>query len=191
MLSRFFMPQTASGRHTSVRSGPDPGRLFLRPTRTARSRSSCSATAAVRLAAGQSTFRYRTSGTRLRRRTRWITRISSNRRRWARTARPSRSARRGSRDGSTIGSSPPRPSLGAERVGYRPATALADGPRRFAGKRRGPVRSVVALAPAGSSKVVPNIIPATLTFEWGRDVPTLCSSRRTISAAQWMACASS
>jgi hypothetical protein len=32
---------------------------------------------------------------------------------------------------------------------------------------------VVALAPGGSSQPPPNIIPATLTFAWGRDVPTL------------------
>jgi dienelactone hydrolase len=35
------------------------------------------------------------------------------------------------------------------------------------------VRGVVALAPAGSSKPLPGIIPATLTFEWTREVPTL------------------
>src|SRR5262245_8542953 len=35
------------------------------------------------------------------------------------------------------------------------------------------IRAVVALAPAGSSRPPPNIIPATLTFEWRRDVPTL------------------
>src|SRR5262249_1193443 len=35
------------------------------------------------------------------------------------------------------------------------------------------IRSVVALAPGGSSNPKPGIIRATLTFEWGRDVPTL------------------
>ena len=37
----------------------------------------------------------------------------------------------------------------------------------------GRIRAVVALAPAGSSQPPPNIIPAKLTFAWGRDVPTL------------------
>ena len=37
----------------------------------------------------------------------------------------------------------------------------------------GRIGAVVALAPAGSSRPPPNIIPAQLTFEWGRDVPTL------------------
>jgi predicted dienelactone hydrolase len=35
------------------------------------------------------------------------------------------------------------------------------------------IRAVVALAPAGSSKPLPGIIPATLTFDWKHDVPTL------------------
>jgi len=35
------------------------------------------------------------------------------------------------------------------------------------------IRAVVALAPGGSSNPPPNIIPAKLTFQWGRDVPTL------------------
>ena len=35
------------------------------------------------------------------------------------------------------------------------------------------VAAVVALAPAGNSKPLPGIIPATLTFAWKRDVPTL------------------
>jgi predicted dienelactone hydrolase len=35
------------------------------------------------------------------------------------------------------------------------------------------IRAVVALAPAGSSHPKPGIIPAKLTFDWGRDVPTL------------------
>ena len=35
------------------------------------------------------------------------------------------------------------------------------------------VRAIVALAPAGASNPPPGIIPATLTFRWGRDVPTL------------------
>lgn len=34
-------------------------------------------------------------------------------------------------------------------------------------------RAVVALAPAGNSKPLPGIIPATLTFAWKRDVPAL------------------
>jgi len=37
----------------------------------------------------------------------------------------------------------------------------------------GRIRAVVALAPAGSSNPPPGIIPATLTFTWGRDVPAL------------------
>ena len=35
------------------------------------------------------------------------------------------------------------------------------------------IRAVVALAPAGSSRPVRGVIPATLTFAWKRDVPTL------------------
>jgi dienelactone hydrolase len=35
------------------------------------------------------------------------------------------------------------------------------------------IRSVVALAPAGGSNPRPGIIPAKLTFSWGREVPTL------------------
>jgi dienelactone hydrolase len=35
------------------------------------------------------------------------------------------------------------------------------------------VGAVVALAPGGSSNPVPGVIPATLTFEWQREVPTL------------------
>jgi dienelactone hydrolase len=35
------------------------------------------------------------------------------------------------------------------------------------------IRVVVALAPAGSSKPRPGILPVKLTFEWGRDIPTL------------------
>jgi predicted dienelactone hydrolase len=35
------------------------------------------------------------------------------------------------------------------------------------------IRAVVALAPGGSSRPKPGILPATLTFAWGRDVPTL------------------
>jgi len=35
------------------------------------------------------------------------------------------------------------------------------------------VRAVVALAPGGSSQPRPGIIPVKLTFDWGRDVPTL------------------
>jgi predicted dienelactone hydrolase len=37
----------------------------------------------------------------------------------------------------------------------------------------GRIRAVVALAPGGSAQPRPGIIPATLTFVWGRDVPTL------------------
>ena len=35
------------------------------------------------------------------------------------------------------------------------------------------VRAVVALGPGGSSRPLPGILALTLTFEWGRDVPTL------------------
>jgi dienelactone hydrolase len=35
------------------------------------------------------------------------------------------------------------------------------------------VRAVVALAPGGSSNPMPGVLPLTLTFEWGRDVPTM------------------
>lgn len=35
------------------------------------------------------------------------------------------------------------------------------------------IRAVVALAPGGSANPKPGIIPAKLTFAWGRDVPTL------------------
>ncbi|HEY0005900.1 MAG TPA: dienelactone hydrolase family protein [Pyrinomonadaceae bacterium] len=35
------------------------------------------------------------------------------------------------------------------------------------------LRAVVALAPGGSSQTKPGILPAKLTFNWGRDVPTL------------------
>jgi len=35
------------------------------------------------------------------------------------------------------------------------------------------IRAVVALAPGGSSRPLPGMIPATLEFGWGRDVPTL------------------
>jgi dienelactone hydrolase len=35
------------------------------------------------------------------------------------------------------------------------------------------IRAVVALAPGGASRRKPGIIPATLRFAWGRDVPTL------------------
>lgn len=35
------------------------------------------------------------------------------------------------------------------------------------------IRAVVALAPAGSSQPKPGIIPAKLTFRWGREIPTL------------------
>ena len=35
------------------------------------------------------------------------------------------------------------------------------------------IRAVVALAPGGASERKPGILPLTLHFEWGRDVPTL------------------
>src|SRR5262249_30094333 len=35
------------------------------------------------------------------------------------------------------------------------------------------IRAVVALAPGGASRPRPGILPGTLTFHWGRDVPTL------------------
>ena len=35
------------------------------------------------------------------------------------------------------------------------------------------IRAVVAMAPGGASRPLPGIIPATLDFAWGRDVPTL------------------
>ncbi len=35
------------------------------------------------------------------------------------------------------------------------------------------IRAAVALAPAGASQTKPGILKATLTFNWGRDVPTL------------------
>jgi dienelactone hydrolase len=35
------------------------------------------------------------------------------------------------------------------------------------------IRAVVALAPGGTSNPRPGILPVTLTFQWGRDVPTL------------------
>jgi dienelactone hydrolase len=35
------------------------------------------------------------------------------------------------------------------------------------------IRAAVALAPGGSSKPRPGILPVKLTFNWGRDVPTL------------------
>jgi dienelactone hydrolase len=35
------------------------------------------------------------------------------------------------------------------------------------------IRGVVALAPGGSSRPKPGILPAKLTLDWGRDVPTL------------------
>jgi len=35
------------------------------------------------------------------------------------------------------------------------------------------IRAVVALAPAGASQRKPGILPVELTFDWGRDVPTL------------------
>src|SRR5262249_38659489 len=40
-------------------------------------------------------------------------------------------------------------------------------------ERDHPVPAPVACAPAGSWRPPPNIIPAPLTFEWRRDVPTL------------------
>jgi hypothetical protein len=38
---------------------------------------------------------------------------------------------------------------------------------------RFPTGSVVAMAPGGSARPMPGILPVTLTFDWGRDVPTL------------------
>ncbi len=35
------------------------------------------------------------------------------------------------------------------------------------------IRSVVALSPAGSSRPRPGILPAKLSFDWGRDVPVM------------------
>lgn len=35
------------------------------------------------------------------------------------------------------------------------------------------IRAIVALTPGGNSRPLPGIIPATLEFGWGRDVPTL------------------
>lgn len=35
------------------------------------------------------------------------------------------------------------------------------------------IRAVVAMAPGGASRPLPGMIPATLDFAWGRDVPTL------------------
>jgi len=35
------------------------------------------------------------------------------------------------------------------------------------------IRAVVAMAPGGSSKPLPGMIPVILDFSWGRDVPTL------------------
>jgi predicted dienelactone hydrolase len=35
------------------------------------------------------------------------------------------------------------------------------------------IRAVVALAPGGASNPRPGILPATLDFKWGRDIPTL------------------
>ena len=40
-------------------------------------------------------------------------------------------------------------------------------------ERDGRVRAVLAMAPAGSSRPLPGIIPAKLTFDWGRDAATL------------------
>jgi dienelactone hydrolase len=35
------------------------------------------------------------------------------------------------------------------------------------------IKAIVALAPGGASKPKPGILPATLSFNWGRDIPTL------------------
>jgi predicted dienelactone hydrolase len=64
------------------------------------------------------------------------------------------------------------PALDAERIGivghsFGGWTALAT-PETDAR-----IRAVVALAPGGSSRPKPGIIPAQLRFAWGRDVPTL------------------
>ena len=52
-------------------------------------------------------------------------------------------------------------------------TASAGGPALAVPEVEGRIGAVVALAPGGSSKPPPNIIPAQLTFRWERDVPTL------------------
>jgi predicted dienelactone hydrolase len=61
---------------------------------------------------------------------------------------------------------------GGQRVGivghsFGGWTALA------APSKEGRIEAVVALAPAGASRPRPGIIPATLDFAWGREVPTL------------------
>jgi pimeloyl-ACP methyl ester carboxylesterase len=43
-------------------------------------------------------------------------------------------------------------------------------------------RAMVALAPAGNSKPLPGIIPATLTFAWKREVPRSFSWQRAIAS---------
>jgi dienelactone hydrolase len=48
--------------------------------------------------------------------------------------------------------------------GWTALAVPADDPR---------ISAVVALAPAGSSRPRPGVLPVTLTFAWGRDVPTL------------------
>jgi predicted dienelactone hydrolase len=74
------------------------------------------------------------------------------------------------------------PPLDADRVGivghsFGGWTALATP------ERDDRIRAVVAVAPAGSSRPPPDIIPATLTFDWRRDVPTLYLIAENDSAA--------
>jgi len=64
------------------------------------------------------------------------------------------------------------PNLDPERIGiaghsFGGWTALA------APEVESRIHAVVALAPGGASNPKPGILPLTLTFDWGRDVPTL------------------
>ena len=69
------------------------------------------------------------------------------------------------RDGADIRVDPDR--IGVAGHSFGGWTALA------APEVEGRIRAVVALAPAGSNNPKPGVIPAKLTFSWGRDVPTL------------------
>jgi dienelactone hydrolase len=60
---------------------------------------------------------------------------------------------------------PERVGIAGYSFGGWTALAATDDERR--------IRAVVALAPAGSSRPKPGILPAKLNFDWGRDVPTL------------------
>jgi dienelactone hydrolase len=64
-----------------------------------------------------------------------------------------------------IGLDPDRIGLVGHSFGGWTALATPEVDRR--------VRSVVALAPGGASNPRPGILPLKLTFDWGRDVPTL------------------